>query len=250
MIRETVVKQKTVIALKYISIVLIITIAILLLCTYFYQPFFLVKLVQKTFHRILFYVETDQKNYALTFDDGPNPQYTDTVLEILDKHEAKATFFLIGSRVELYPEYVRKIKEKGHQIGNHTYYDEPSIFLTKETLIQSIQKTENLIRQEYSPKLFRPGSGWISKNLLDAVEDAGYKTVLGSAYVSDSFHPPRWYMKAALDFMLRPGIIVILHDGIKNPQKTIDVLPSLLEAANRKGLNPVILSTLLRNRNN
>ena len=119
MIRETVVKQKTVIALKYISIVLIITIAILLLCTYFYQPFFLVKLVQKTFHRILFYVETDQKNYALTFDDGPNPQYTDTVLEILDKHEAKATFFLIGSRVKLYPEYVRKIKEKGHQIGKH-----------------------------------------------------------------------------------------------------------------------------------
>ena len=106
------------------------------------------------------------------------------------------------------------------------------------------------INWEYSPKLFRPGSGWISKNLLDAVEDAGYKTVLGSAYVSDSFHPPRWYMKAALDFMLRPGIIVILHDGIKNPQKTIDVLPSLLEAANRKGLNPVILSTLLRNRNN
>ncbi|MCB0168903.1 MAG: polysaccharide deacetylase family protein [Anaerolineae bacterium] len=200
--------------------------------------------MQKFIPRITFYGNPESNAFALTFDDGPLPPFTDQVLDILDQYNAKATFFLIGSRIEQYPNYVDIMRARGHQVANHSFYDQRTVFMKTESLMRSIRQTETLIQQTQWPKLLRPGSGWIRPDQLDAIEAEGYHIVLGSAYVSDPLHPPRWYMQQALTSMLRPGAIVVLHDGIKDPTKTVAVLPALLEEARYRGLKAVTLNQL------
>lgn len=214
----------------------------------FYQPFWVIKLGQRLLPRIRFYADTNTNRFALTFDDGPQPPFTDQVLAILSRYEAKATFFLIGSRIAQHPDYVSKIRAGGHQVANHTFYDQRTVFLSPESLLRSIRQTEAFIQQPCWPKPFRPGSGWITAHQLAAVEAEGYQVVLGSGYVSDPMHPPGWYMQWALTSMLRPGAIVVLHDGIEDPTATIKMLPKLLEAARRRGLTAVTLDELFNPR--
>lgn len=234
--------------LQFVAILVFISVGIIYFWIYFYQPFFLVKIIQEKLPNILFYVPTRSNYFAITFDDGPDPAFTDQILDILDKYDANATFFLLGNRIEKHPEYVKIIKQHNHQIANHTYRDESTLFLSEDELVESLRKTEKFIDQKISPKLFRPGSGWISSKLLKVAKDAGYQAVIGSAYVSDAIQPSRWYMRKALTSLLRPGIIIILHDGSRNTQKVIDILPDLLEKAREKNLKPVTLNTLINSR--
>ena len=233
--------------MRKIVTVVIIVVAGFLASLQFYQPFWVMRLAQRLLlPRIRFYAETTANAFALTFDDGPRPPYTDQVLDSLDRYGAKATFFLIGSRVAQHPETASRIKARGHQVANHSYDDQRTVLMETEALLTSIRQTEILVGQTCSPKLFRPGSGWITANQLAAVEAEGYQVVLGSVYVSDPKRPPPWFMKRALSSMLRPGAIVVLHDGIKDPTRTLDVLPALLQAARQRGLRAVTLTDLLK----
>lgn len=90
---------------------------------------------------------TDQRIVALTYDDGPSPPYTDQLLDILAKHNVKATFFLIGKRIERHPETVDRMIAEGHQIGNHTYSHPVLGFLPPFYVQRQIERTDDLIRQ-------------------------------------------------------------------------------------------------------
>lgn len=105
-------------------------------------------------------VETNHKEIALTFDDGPNENVTD-LLSLLKKYNVKATFFLIGNELEKHPKEGRKIAEAGHQIGNHTYSHNRMIFKTQSFIKQEIEKTNKLIRNTgYEGEIdFRPPNG-------------------------------------------------------------------------------------------
>lgn len=211
-----------------------------------YQPFGWVQKVQREAPDILFYVPTTSNCFALTFDDGPNPLYTDQVLEVLDRYNAKATFFLIGSHIEKHPEYVEKIRARGHQVANHLYKDRKTILLRKEEMLEYLEKTEGMIHQTTPVRYFRPGGGWITPEMAWFAREKNYQTVLGSAYVFDTLSPPRWYMLNALKSMVRPGSIVVLHDGGGNRQKTVDILPALLEHVKKVNLVPVTLEELIQ----
>lgn len=211
----------------------------------FYQPFQLVRIFQRLIPGIIFYVPNAKYNFSLTFDDGPNPPYTDQVLNILKIYEAKATFFLIGEKIQKYPEYLDSIGKDGHQVANHFYTNSPTIFLTKEEIIDSLNKTETIINQPTSIRYFRPASGWIAFRAIELAKKHNYQAVLGSAYVSDPYHPPRWLMLKSLKCMLRPGTIVVLHDGGGNRQHSIDVLSSLLQYAKEMNLTSVTLHELI-----
>ena len=145
--------------MRKIVTVAIIVVAGFLASLQFYQPFWVMRLAQRLLPRIRFYAETNANVFALTFDDGPRPPYTDQVLDSLDRYGAKATFFLIGSRVAQHPETASRIKARGHQVANHSYDDEWTVFMETEALLGSIRQTEVLVGQPCSPKLFRPGSG-------------------------------------------------------------------------------------------
>ena len=121
---------------------LIITIAIGLgttaLLWFFFRPPFGKNIVR---------LNTDQRIVALTYDDGPNPPYTERLLDVLAKHNVKATFFMIGKRIEKHPETVHRVIAEGHQIGNHTYSHPLLGFLPPFCVQRQIERTDDLIRQ-------------------------------------------------------------------------------------------------------
>ncbi|MXV73870.1 polysaccharide deacetylase family protein [Candidatus Poribacteria bacterium] len=92
-------------------------------------------------------LNTDQRVVALTYDDGPNPPYTDRLLDVLAKHNVKATFFMIGNRIEKHLETVNRVIAEGHQIGNHSYSHPLLGFLPPFYVQQQIECTDDLIRQ-------------------------------------------------------------------------------------------------------
>ncbi len=99
------------------------------------------------FGRNILKIKTDEKIVALTFDDGPNPLYTDRLLDVLAKHNVKATFFMIGNRIEKHPETVQRVIAEGHQIGNHSYSHPLLGFLPPSTVEREIERTDALIRE-------------------------------------------------------------------------------------------------------
>ena len=92
-------------------------------------------------------LNTDQKVVALTFDDGPHPPDTDRLLDVLAKHDVKATFFVIGNRIEKYPETSHRIIAEGHQVGNHSYTHPVLGFLPPTYVERQIERTDKLLRQ-------------------------------------------------------------------------------------------------------
>ena len=92
------------------------------------------------------HLDTQQRVVALTYDDGPSPPYTDPLLDVLAKHDVKATFFLIGNRVEQYPETVHRILAEGHQVGNHSYSHPVLGLLPPAAVGREIERTDALLR--------------------------------------------------------------------------------------------------------
>ena len=90
-------------------------------------------------------LNTDQRVVALTFDDGPSPPYTDQLLDVLAKHNVKATFFMIGNRIEKHPETVRSVMAEGHQVGNHSYSHPLLGFLPPNWSVEKL-RTDKLLR--------------------------------------------------------------------------------------------------------
>ena len=209
------------------------------------QPVATFAILETLFPRIVWRVSTSQPLAALSFDDGPVPAYTGQVLEILARHGAKATFFAIGSRAAAHPWMLDRIRREGHEVGNHyldggiTLADSPVVFLEK------VRRAEQILGIKGSQRLFRPPSGLIWPAQIDDLERSGYRCVLGSAYPYDPTRPPVAYMRWLVVKNLRPGTIVILHDGIPDPSKSIAALRGILLAGAKRGLRFVTVSRLL-----
>lgn len=92
-------------------------------------------------------LDTEQRVVSLTFDDGPHPPYTDQLLDVLAKHNVKATFFMIGNRIEKNPETVHRIIAEGHQVGNHSYSHPVLGFRLPGRIRREIEHTDSLLRQ-------------------------------------------------------------------------------------------------------
>ena len=114
------------------------TLAIATLLWLFFKPPFGKNIVR---------LNTNQRIVALTYDDGPNPPYTERLLGVLAKHNVKATFFMIGNRIETHPETVNKVIAEGHQIGNHSYSHPLLGFLPPFYVRREIERTDNLLQQ-------------------------------------------------------------------------------------------------------
>lgn len=92
-------------------------------------------------------LNTSDRIVALTFDDGPNPPYTDQLLDVLARHSVKATFFMIGNRIEKHPETLHRVIAEGHQVGNHSYSHPLLGFLPPSYVQREIDRTDSLLRQ-------------------------------------------------------------------------------------------------------
>ena len=189
---------------------------------------------------------TDKPFAALSFDDGPDPTYTPQVLAILKRHGAHATFFLIGDRARSHPELVQRIKAEGHEVGNHYVMDASALCHGDSTFLGHLDRTERAIGMTGPRKLFRPPGGIARPGQIRLARGRGYTTVLGNAYPHDPVRPPVRYIRWLVTKNLGPGAIVILHDGIRDPRRSIEALPDILAAGKEKGLQFVSIGTLMK----
>jgi len=209
------------------------------------QPLALLSVFERLTPNVLYRVRVDLPLVALSFDDGPHPTFTPQVLEILQHHNAKATFFLIGERALLHPELVAQIKAAGHQVGNHYYKNGPTFGHSDAEFLHCLKQTEKLIGLTKEPKLFRAPGGVAWPRQLRLARAQGYTCTLGSAYPNDPMHPPVWYISWLIKKNLAPGTIVILHDGISDARRSIQALPQILDAGRQRGIHFVSIGELL-----
>lgn len=193
------------------------------------------------------HVPTKQNVVALTFEDSLNPQAVDEALPVLAAHDAKATFFLTGQKVENQPETTRKLLAAGHELGNRGYSDQIMEDRSQEFHESEIMKTDALLREVgvKRPHLFRPPYGIRSVGLLWELHKAGYLMVMWD--VSDAGKreaPPEAYASAILA-QVRPGSIVMLHALGGDDTNARAALPIILAGLNEKGLKSVTVSELL-----
>ncbi len=210
------------------------------------QPAALVRLLARAFPGMLWQVNTREPVVALTFDDGPHAVYTPQVLKILARHNVRATFFLVGKNARQHPELVERIRQAGHEVGNHTGTIATTFFVPTQKFENDLLRAEATLGIKYSgPKFFRPAGGWIRPAQLRRAKGHGYICVLGSAYAYDPYRPPTAYIRWAIAKNLSPGVIVVLHDSGGNRSNTVAALEGILAAAQARGLRWVTLSELI-----
>jgi peptidoglycan/xylan/chitin deacetylase (PgdA/CDA1 family) len=193
----------------------------------------------------LYRVSTKAPLVALTIDDGPDPRTTPLILAELDRHGARATFFLIGERVNGRERLVRRLAAEGHELGNHFMRDRPSIRLSPRAFETDLLQSDQVLARYGRMKWARPGSGWHSRVMLDVMRRHGYDCALGSVYPFDAAIPST---AIAARFVLRharPGAVIVLHDGGPRGERTARTLRTVLPELNRRGYRVVSLSDLV-----
>ena len=199
---------------------------------------------EPTATRVVWQVDTDQPRVALTFDDGPDPRYTPKVLDLLEEHDAVATFFLQGSHVEEQHDLARRVAER-HAIGNHTFTHPDLGKADADKARRELRDTHRVIEDVTgtTPVLFRPPYGGLSGATTMVAADMGYDIVLWSDRIA-SRSTVDDNLERARD--LRPGAIVVAHDGGTLPNDTVlKSLPKVLDVLTDRGLQLVTVPELL-----
>jgi peptidoglycan-N-acetylglucosamine deacetylase len=202
--------------------------------------------------RVLCSVKTKEKKIALTFDDGPNPEYTPLLLTKLAEYRVSATFFLIGRNLKRHPEIGRRIVQEGHEVGNHTYNHRSLPFLLKDQIINEIKLTHLLINDllNVQPVFLRPPNGLFTERVLDAVEQLEYRAVVGDVFPVDVAWPCPEIIIWRVLRRVQPGSIIILHDGYvgrfdKDKSQTVRAMDGLIPRLCEQGYEFVTLSHLV-----
>ncbi len=189
---------------------------------------------------------------ALTFDDGPHPITTARVLRVLERAGVKATFFVVGAKVERYPDVVRAIARAGHAFGAHGFrHDKLYAFLSPSAVAEDIRRTADAVEAACGerPRWFRPPVGQVSPRTIAGARRSGLEIVGWSVRGLDGL---RWTQPDRLAWRIERGLsagaIVLLHDASESEEfapATVEVLPRLLETIRRRDLRVVSLDELL-----
>ncbi|AXG82354.1 polysaccharide deacetylase family protein [Streptomyces paludis] len=174
---------------------------------------------------------------ALTVDDGPDPRWTPLLLDVLDAHRVRATFFVVGERAARHPELLRRILAAGHTLGNHTYsHPQPFAALPPARIHEEIRRTQRVVTDAtgVTPALFRaPAGGW-SRTVLGAAREQGLTPVDWSVDPKDWRAPPAARIARTV-LRARPGDIVLCHDGGGDRSGTVAALDTALGQLRRRG---------------
>jgi peptidoglycan/xylan/chitin deacetylase (PgdA/CDA1 family) len=209
----------------------------------------------EVFGHAVFSVNTTAPVLALTFDDGPDPQYTPQILAILADRDIKATFFMVGQAIEAHPEVAHQVIDQGHEVANHTWSHHSLNFMGPGKIRQEIEATDHILRQlgYQQTLLFRAPFGhslmflpWVLNHM-------------GRIHVFWNIDPQDWdatspqQILTALTPQIQKGGIILLHDGDANPKgtgtkprdPTVAALPSILDTYLAQGYHFVTLSEML-----
>ncbi|MER2111664.1 MAG: polysaccharide deacetylase family protein [Solibacillus isronensis] len=220
-------------------------IAVILIAVLFAGLFQVTKLrTFQLFGGLTYQAETEEKIIALTFDDGPTKN-VDQLLPLLDKYNAKSTFFLIGNEIEKHPEEAKKIVEAGHQIGNHTYSHKRMVLKSPYFIEEEIEKTDELIRSiGYEGEIdFRPPYGKKFVGLPYYLNKTNRETIMWSldqeTYYTSADEKINYVMEN-----IQPGSIILLHPMYDQTGGTLQVVETILKELTKEGYRFVTVDEL------
>ena len=196
----------------------------------------------------IYYVDTEEKKVAFSFDACWGSAYTPTLLKILRENNIRTTFFLTGFWVEKYPEMVTKISKEGHEIGNHSYSHPHLNGLGEQEIKAELRKVGEMIFEltNVQPRLFRPPFGEYSNKVIIAAERCGYRTIQWSIDSLDWQELGKEPMVQRVTEKLHPGAIILFHN---NGKYTAEALPEIIAWVKEQGYSIVPISELLYKEN-
>lgn len=168
---------------------------------------------------------TNEKILYLTFDDGPTPEVTSSVLDLLSLYNAKATFFCIGENVKKHPALYNRIKAEGHAIGNHTHTHPNSWKVNGDFYLNDVEEARKVI----DSNLFRPPYGKLTPRTLFALRNK-YQIIMWDV-ISCDFDDKvsaEQVKKNVIDYSTK-GSIIVFHDSVKAAPRMLEVLPAILK---------------------
>ncbi|MFN3918391.1 MAG: polysaccharide deacetylase family protein [Flavobacteriales bacterium] len=187
----------------------------------------------KRYYKDLIWRHPYSDKIFLTFDDGPTPGVTEEVLEILRRHQTKATFFCLGKNVAQYPYIYKRILDEGHAVGNHSYSHLNGWKVKTTEYINDVLKAEENILSN----LFRPPYGRIKKSQIKSLL-SGYKIIMWDV-LSGDYHPkatPAICVSRVIKHT-KPGSIVVFHDSLKAKENVLGSLDEIIVRLRSDGLD-------------
>lgn len=186
---------------------------------------------------------------ALTFDDGPSPDYTASILTTLERTHTPATFFVVGSNVQQYPALVRREAKDGFTVGIHTW-DHPSMITLDAQqrqweLAATAQAIHNALGASYCLRYWRPPFGDYNDAVVTQARSLGLSTVTWDVDPQDWSAPGVKTIVNRVLSAVHPGAIILLHDGYHSRWQTAQALPLIIKGLKRLGYTPLTLSQLL-----
>ena len=170
--------------------------------------------------------DPSKKVIYLTFDDGPVPEVTPLVLDILDQYGVKATFFMVGDNVRKHPDVYQDVVRRGHHVGSHSYNHLQGLHCGVRSYVANVKKTNDML----GTKLFRPPHGRMRSPQMKLLKREGYEVVLWDVLAND------WSKWLKPDYILknvkrhtRNGSIIVFHDSIKAQHNMLPVLPEVIK---------------------
>lgn len=196
----------------------------------------------------IYSVETEEKKIAVTFNCAWGAEDIPQILEILEKYNAKASFFILGQWANDNPEKVRMITEAGHEIGNHSNTHPDMAAMEKTEIFREIVRCSENIEKAcgIKPELFRAPSGSYSNTLVEAASELGFTSVQWDIDSRDWKNLAPGEIIASVTKNVQKGSIILFHSGKEN---TLSALPQILEILSNRGFEFVKVSELIYKRN-
>jgi len=207
------------------------------------------RILKPTFPKCLWSGDPNSKAIALTFDDGPHPQYTPELLAVLDRYNIKASFFWLGVCVNRNPAIAKTICDRGHWIGLHSYDHRNFPMLSPTELQQSLEKTQAAIRsacnlQPSQVRDVRPPNGFFTPETLNLLRQWNYRPVMWSVVPEDWVRPGVATVVQRVLQQVQNGSLIVLHDGACGGQDVAATVQSLIPQLLQQGYHFVTVDTL------
>ncbi len=201
----------------------------------------------QTFGTLLDRVETPQQVVALTFDDGPTPAHTHTVLDILARHDVPATFYVTGRDADAHPDLIRAIADDGHEIGNHSWSHQRMVFMPMGDIRREIEQTDAAIRAGGydGPLTFRPPFGKKLFGLPWFLSQTDRTTIMWSQEPEQSDPNSAASITDHVLTQTKNGDIILMHVMFSSRQSSRDALPAIITGLRGQGYRFVTVSDLL-----